>query len=76
MSAYYNRWSGGQNGACHHHRPQPTNHYADGVWLVVAEVDPTDENLAEAIAVEIASAIDLRLNGPSNPIEQLLPFAT
>lgn len=49
------------------------NHYVDGVWLVeLAEVDPADENLAEAIAVEIASAIDLRLNGPSNPIEQLL----
>jgi len=48
-------------------------HYPDGVWLVeLAELDREDANLAEAIAVEIATAIDLRLGGSTTPIEQLL----
>lgn len=47
--------------------------YPDGVWLVpLADVDPNDEDLAEAIAVEIATALDLRLTGSATPIEQLL----
>ena len=48
-------------------------HYPDGVWLVeLAEIDRADANLAEAIAVEIATALDLRLSGSTTPIEQLL----
>lgn len=47
--------------------------YPDGVWLVpLADVDPDDDDLAEAIAVEIATALDLRLTGSATPIEQLL----
>lgn len=49
------------------------NGYADGVWLVeLADVDPHDDDLVEAIAVEIATAIDLRLTGAATPVEQLL----
>ncbi len=48
-------------------------HYRDGVWLVeLAEVDPNDANLAEAIAIEIATALDLRLSGSKAPVAQLL----
>lgn len=47
--------------------------YTDGVWLVeLADLDPDDDDLAEAIAVEIAIAIDLRLTGSAKPAEQLL----
>ena len=47
--------------------------YADGVWLVeLADIDPEDDDLAEAIAIEIATAIDLRLSGAATPEEQLL----
>lgn len=48
-------------------------HYPDGAWLVeLAELDREDTNLAEAIAVEIATALDLRLSGSTTPLEQLL----
>jgi len=48
-------------------------HYQDGVWLVeLAEIDRSDANLAEAIAVEIATVLDLRLSGATTPVEQLL----
>lgn len=48
-------------------------HYPDGVWLVeLAEIDRNDANLAEAIAVEIATVLDLRLSGATTPVEQLL----
>jgi len=47
--------------------------YADGVWLVeLADMDPDDDELTEAIAVEIASVLDLRLTGSATPTEQLL----
>lgn len=47
--------------------------YPDGVWLVeLAEIDPDDTDLAEAIAIEIATAVDLRLSGSARPAEQLL----
>lgn len=49
------------------------HHYPDGVWLVeLAEVDQDDDDLAEAIAVEIATVLDLRLSGSATPVEQLL----
>lgn len=49
------------------------NRYADGVWFVeLAEVDPNDDNVAEAIVIEIATAVDLRLSGAQTPTEQLL----
>ncbi len=38
----------------------------------LVDVDPDDEDLTEAIAVEIASVLHLRLNGSATPIEQLL----
>lgn len=47
--------------------------YHDGVWLVeLADLDPDDEHLAESLAVEIASALDLRFTGSASPSEQLL----
>ncbi|MCB8925823.1 MAG: tetratricopeptide repeat protein [Ardenticatenaceae bacterium] len=47
--------------------------YRDGVWLVaLADIDPDDEDLAEAIAVEIATVLDLRLTGAATPVAQLL----
>ncbi|MEZ4662975.1 MAG: tetratricopeptide repeat protein [Caldilineaceae bacterium] len=47
--------------------------YPDGVWLVeLADIDADDDDLREAIAVEIATALDLRLSGSSKPVEQLL----
>lgn len=47
--------------------------YGDGVWLVeLADVDPADDDLSEAIATEIATAIDLRFSGSAKPTEQLL----
>ena len=49
------------------------NQYPDGVWLVELEnIDPDDDDLAEAIAVEIATILDLRLTGSAKPAEQLL----
>ncbi len=49
------------------------SHYADGVWFVeLADVDPNDEDIAEAIVIEIATALDLRLTGAQTPTEQLL----
>ncbi len=49
------------------------HHYPDGVWLVeLAEIDRHDADLAEAIAVEIATVLDLRLSGSTTPVEQLL----
>lgn len=35
-------------------------------------VDEDDEDVAEAIAVEIATILDMRLTGSATPIEQLL----
>ena len=47
--------------------------FQDGVWLVeLADIDPNDDDLAEAIAVEIATILDLRLTGSATPVEQLL----
>lgn len=47
--------------------------YRDGVWFVeLAEIDPDDDDLAEAIAVEIAITLDLRLTGAAPPVQQLL----
>lgn len=49
------------------------HHYPDGVWLVeLAAIDRDDADLAEAIAVEIATTLDLRLSGSATPVEQLL----
>ncbi|MEM7033059.1 MAG: tetratricopeptide repeat protein [Chloroflexota bacterium] len=49
--------------------------YPDGVWLVeLADIDPDDDDLAEAIVVEIATALDLRLSGSEKPIEQLYTY--
>jgi len=46
--------------------------YRDGVWLVeLAEID-RDDDLTEAIAVEIATVLGLRLSGSASPVEQLL----
>lgn len=51
------------------------NQYRDGVWLVeLADISPDDDDLVEAIAVEIAIALDLRLSGSDTPIEQLLNY--
>lgn len=48
-------------------------HHTDGVWLVeLAEIDPKDDDLVEAIAVEIATVLDLRLSGAKKPLQQLL----
>lgn len=47
--------------------------YRDGVWLVeLADLDADDDDLAEAIAVEIATLLDLRLTGGKTPNEQLV----
>lgn len=47
--------------------------YRDGVWLVdLTEIDPADDDLAEAIAIEIATILDLRLSGSAALITQLL----
>ena len=47
--------------------------YPDGVWLVELEnIDEDDEDIAEAIAVEIAIVLDMRLTGSAPPVEQLL----
>ncbi|GJM41587.1 MAG: transcriptional activator [Ardenticatenaceae bacterium] len=47
--------------------------YPDGVWLVELEnIDEDDEDLAEAIAVEIATILDMRLSGSVKPVDQLL----
>ena len=49
------------------------NQYPDGVWLIeLANIDADDEDIAEAIAVEIATILDLRLTGSAKPIDQLL----
>lgn len=49
--------------------------YPDGVWLIeLAEIDPTDPDLPEAIAIEIATSLELRLSGTATPIDQLLDF--
>lgn len=49
------------------------NQYRDGAWLVeLANLDADDEDLAEAIAVEIATVLDLRLTGSATPVAQLL----
>ncbi|KAA3657797.1 MAG: hypothetical protein DWQ04_27030, partial [Chloroflexi bacterium] len=46
--------------------------YRDGVWLVeLANLDPDDDDLAEAIAVEIATTLDMRLTGSATPEAQL-----
>ncbi|MBP8000837.1 MAG: tetratricopeptide repeat protein [Chloroflexi bacterium] len=47
--------------------------YPDGVWLVeLADIDPDDDDVAEAIAVEIATVLDMRLTGSETPAQQLL----
>ena len=47
--------------------------YPDGVWLAELEnIDEDDAHVAEAIAVEIATILDMRLTGSATPIEQLL----
>lgn len=47
--------------------------YRDGAWLVeLAEIDPDDADLTEAIAVEIAIAVNLHLTGAAKPVAQLL----
>lgn len=47
--------------------------FPDGVWLVeLASLDPQDDDLAEAIAVEIASVLNLRFAGSAPPVDQLL----
>lgn len=47
--------------------------YRDGVWLVeLADLDLDDDDLVEAIVVEIAITLDLRLTGSATPAEQLL----
>lgn len=49
--------------------------FRDGVWLVeLDDVAADDDDPAEAIAVEIATALDLRLSGPTTPVEQLLSY--
>ena len=49
--------------------------YPDGVWFVgLADVDPEDEDLAEAIAIEVAITLNMRLKGGDKPIEQVLNF--
>jgi DNA-binding SARP family transcriptional activator/predicted ATPase len=49
------------------------HHYPDGVWLVeLADMDADDPDLAEAIAIEIATSLDLRLTGSAKPADQLL----
>ncbi len=49
--------------------------YADGVWLVeLANISPDDPNVAEAIAVELATAMDLRLKGSEKPAQQVLTY--
>lgn len=49
--------------------------YPDGVWFVeLADIDPDDPDVAEAIAIEIATILDLRLTGAATPIEQLLSY--
>ena len=51
------------------------SHYRDGVWLVeLADIDPDDADVAEAIAVEIATVLDRRLSGPQKPVENLLTY--
>lgn len=47
--------------------------YPDGVWLVeLGNIDPQDEDIAEAIAVEIATTLELRLTGSTTPAAQLV----
>ena len=47
--------------------------YADGVWLVeLADIDADDPDIIEAMAVEVATVLDLRLSGSEKPVEQLL----
>ncbi len=47
--------------------------FRDGVWLVeLADIPADDDDPAEAIAVEVATALDLRLSGSATPVEQLL----
>ncbi|MCB9138214.1 MAG: tetratricopeptide repeat protein [Caldilineaceae bacterium] len=49
--------------------------YRDGAWLVeLADIDPDDEDVAEAVVVEIATALDLRLSGSERPTDQLLAY--
>lgn len=49
--------------------------YTDGAWQVeLADIDPDDPDVAEAIAVEIATAMGLRLSGSARPVEQLLTY--
>ncbi len=48
-------------------------HHTDGAWFVeLTNIEPDDPNLTEAIAIEIANTINLRLNGPAKPVDQLL----
>ncbi len=48
------------------------SHYPDGVWFVdLSEIDLDDDDLAAAIATEIATILELRLSGSSPPIVQL-----
>lgn len=59
----------------HRRLPHVQERYRDGAWLVeLADIDPKDECLSEAIAVEIATALGMRLSGAEKPLEQLLAF--
>lgn len=47
--------------------------YPDGTWMVpLANLDPFDDDIAEAVAVEIATVLELRLTGAKDPIDQLI----
>ena len=47
--------------------------YPDGVWLIeLADLDPDDDDLAETIATEIATILELRLTGEGTPTAQLI----
>lgn len=49
--------------------------YRDSVRLVeLVDLDPDDDDLAEAIAVEIATVLDMRLTGSATPVAQLLNY--
>ncbi|MEM7532126.1 MAG: tetratricopeptide repeat protein [Chloroflexota bacterium] len=49
--------------------------YRDGIWMVeLADIDTDDDDLAEEIAVEIATALDLRLTGTERLTKQVCAY--